>query len=667
MKQIILSIIILISSNLKATDLLEFIPSDAVSVFSLNFEQLNKKSKGLDYLKYLEPFMGNQKRYYYGYDESRECDLIDISKLVKDPVKYGIDIKSNAYVYYRIKNKYAGKVYLFKLSNVKKFESLIGEVEMPKEELENTEEYSYYNKPCNKKPLSSVKYYEGGSMHMSEKIVVGISGDMAFIFVNDRNQFDIEETQDYSYDYYGGNRQSYMDSIYYLEVDEYRKTSDSLLYIRLNKNKNLDYSEELSKFEEVDSNILNRAKERERVRKQKELDEKFEILSLEFSNLLKKQKEHIGMNRNFTQLKHAENDVVFFFNTPVDYLSNLMSPFSRRYSYDKEQINTEKRTLVYTANVSGSYILNFDNGKARIKMLSTYGKEAYEFYKKAYDIKQNKNLFKYIEGNNLMAYISTATKTKELSKFYEAFYFELLGNSNMRKSEQDIVPAVELFWSFIDKEMLYNTCTNQMLFAFNGFIETKIKYKSYDYDDDFKRIETMEEKIVKQPKMVLAMNIDNKENAAKLFEIISKFSFTEKIKSNVLAFQSYREFKTNIYLCMTEDAFIITNDYNLVMNQQSGIPADKQISKTEQAYIMEHNFTMKVFSSQMLNGINSNFPSTSKEMKKMSEMAASLGDMYCHDNKPTADGYEFEAVLTLKDNAENSLYTLLKMMSANDR
>jgi hypothetical protein len=658
MKSFLLSFILLLSTSLFSVNLTDYIPSNATSVFCINFNQLNKKSNGMDYMKYLNKLVG-ENNYY----SSSSCPLIKISEVINLPGSFGVDIDANAFMYYKVSPAFSGRVYLFELKDAKKFESAM-------------------NVSCDEPVEKVVKKVGDLTLYMTEKIVVGIRNNMVFIFVNDRYEFReiVEETTseqyeevteawdgDYSYDRYSYGKEPYMDSIYHKELKAARQLSDSLIYLKINKNKSMDMNEFISDYESVDTGIVNRARRREMVRKIEALERKFETLTNEFEILFTVQASSIQQNRNFSRLNSDKNDMFFFYNTPVDFMNNYMSPFSRRYTYDKTNTTKKPVKQIYTADISGSYALNFNNGEVKISTFSTFGKEGFEHISKAYDLKQNKNLFKYIDGSNLMAYISHSTNTKELVKFYEKFYFELLNNSSMRDYEEDMVPTAELFWNMLDKDMLFGTISNQWILAVNGMIESKVSFKTYDYDEDFKRTERMDERIVKQPRMVLAMAVNHQENAQKLFDIVGKYKYFEKLKDNVLHLKPNRDFQINLYILLTKDAMIVTNDYNLAMNQQDGVDKDKMLSKDEMKYMMDYNIAMKVYSGKLLKSINDNFPSDSRQMKRITNFASSMGDLEFHDNKPANNSYSIDAVLKMENTSENSFYQLLKLMGGNEK
>ena len=163
------------------------------------------------------------------------------------------------------------------------------------------------------------------------------------------------------------------------------------------------------------------------------------------------------------------------------------------------------------------------------------------------------------------------------------------------------------------------------------------------------------------------MAVNHQENAQKLFDIVGKYKYFEKLKDNVLHLKPNRDFQINLYILLTKDAMIVTNDYNLAMNQQDGVDKDKMLSKDEMKYMMDYNIAMKVYSGKLLKSINDNFPSDSRQMKRITNFASSMGDLEFHDNKPANNSYSIDAVLKMENTSENSFYQLLKLMGGNEK
>lgn len=654
LKTLIALILLIISKPASGILINLFVPIDASFVIKIDFGRLNSKSNGMDYMKYIKGMIRNYDNYdYYDYDGydgyDRPCQLVNLKDILEAPADYGINMNSQAFVYKKKSQLYSGMTYLFNLNDVEKFQAKMNEVK------------------CEDMTPFVTKQTDKGKIYMSEKYVVGFTKEYAYIFVNDRNKFQVEEEHlsgsDYSYYRYGRNQENtYMDSIYLEESKAFRVLSDSLMYLKANQ-PDVSYYELTGEYATIEKSIIDRAKERLKLRQEEALRKKLEKLMSDFETILSEQNNSISLDRNFNEINKDEHDVMVFIKDPMSYLGDALNPFSRRYSYysREELISNRKVTRVYTNNISTAYTFNFENGQVKFRTYNTFGNEAFAMIRKAYSKKQNSDLFKYVDATDLMAFASVSFNTKELMGFYEKLYFEYLNLSVVSKNEINFPPAIELFWSFVDKDMLFATCSDRKLFAINGFIETKISYQSYEYDEDFERKEVLKEKIVKSPRMILALGLDNKDNAKKLFDIIAKFSVFTKIKDNVIMLGANREFQLNLYFVMTEDAFILTNDYALAVEKQNGFPKSKQMSKDLQKFILNHNVAMRIYTNKLFKAINDNFPTESREMNKISEFANNLGDLNFFDHEPDNNLYSMEGTLSLTNGSVNSLQVLINL------
>lgn len=631
------------------------IPKDASLVIKLNLGALQQKSDGVDYLKFIKNIIPNSSYNYYDYNYSHTtCELIDLKDMIQNPKSYGIDMKSELFAYRKSNPLFTGLTYLFKLENP---EILISKIlEEPDTEKENTN-------GCAEKPAIIQRQTSNGKLFMTEKIVIGIKDNLAYLFINDRSKFSLEsELSKYgTYEYSYNENKAYEDSLYYVEMKAYREYSDSLFYIKANASGETNMSDLVNEFTKTPEDIIKRAKERLKQRQTDELNKKFDKLAIEFENFLVTKPAGIVSDRNFAQLVREPNDVVIFINDPFNFLSSNLNPFGRGHYRPIEAQQYYKR--VYTENLSSGYSLNFMDGQVKIKMYNTFGDAASKILKSAYSKKQSKNLFKYIDGTNLMAYASSSYNMKDMALLYEKMYFEILNNGVYSKSDRNILPAIELFWNFIDKDKLFGTFSDRNILAVNGFIDSKITYKSYDYDEDFQRNERNQEKIIKQPRIVWVFGIENKENAKELFDIVSKFTVFTKPKDNVLSMTPNREFQSNLFIVMTEDALILTNDASLALDHQSGYEKSKWPSKDDQKFMMSHNFSLKVYSSRLISSINESYPSESREMRRLKDFSNTIGDLTMFDSAPTANIHCIEATLNLNNSTENSLKVLLNLFN----
>lgn len=667
MKKILYISLIIISQSLSAQNLYEYIPESTSMLFSINLSQLDKKSEGADYKPLLEPFIDGNYYYYYN------SKLILISDLLNAPDSFSINTNNSIYVYRTLVGNASGMMYLFNVNDAKKFESNIGKVVVVQEnEVDTTphpnemviESYLHNHEQKRELPEYIKKNVNGGALYLTEKQVIGIFGDVVYVFNIERFKENNEGDYDYGIEttssYYG--RESYMDSIYFDEVSNFRKFNDSLLYLKANSKGDKNFRDLSNEFSNIDPDIIKRAMDREKERKLKALEIKFNLLAANMENAIVRRSSHIGLDVNFMSLYKSQHDF-FNYNKFNQEFANLMG-FENSWGYFRRGINKKEEAFKFNflENTSSSYSIDFEKGKAVMNANSSMGNKLGKLLNEAYDVKQDKNLFKYIEGDNLLGYYSNAIDLKHTSEVYMNVYLEIL--NMMFKGDMKNVPVgVEMAWSFIDKEKLFGTIGNRSIIACTGFTDMKVNYITYDYNDNFESTERVEERVEKQPKIVLATTIENKAYMKEIFDIFSKFTFVEKLNERVLIIPAQNSFRTNVYFVMNKDVFIITNDMDLAINKPEGFPSSKQMVKSEQKFIMSHNMAVRTFTDNVLNGIRNTYFTNGGSSKWYDPLYKNMGDITVYSNPLKNNTFSATAVVNMKDFSSNSLKVIIELMS----
>ncbi|MEZ4805559.1 MAG: hypothetical protein R2852_08785 [Bacteroidia bacterium] len=638
MKSFLTLCILVVSSTLFAQKTSEYIPSSSPFVLGINFSQINAKSNSMDYSKYLKSIV--KKNSYSYYRHGSQCEIIDVFEMMNKSNEYGLNVSENIYMYHSSIEDSKGLVYVFKLNDPKLFESKLN--------LKCTNAFNYQKRT-----------FANGKLFLTHKISIAINGNTGIVFVKDRNYYDNYETETID--------DNSIDEDYWSEKKEDNYKNDEALFEELNSGKITDYDAAVEKtLNNSDTSIEFRLRERQNAERLEKITAQFDIIQATIEGYSKPQTDNISTNANFKKVESESHDAFFFINNLSQLNNEFFNPMrGMRTLHYLGGVDNNSMNTPLTNNLSSSYSIDFENGKAVVKSLTTYNKNVYDYFKKIYGVKQNKHLFKYINGENLLGYMSLAVNGLELGKFYEDFYREILNNMSMRKNDMNIIPAMEMLYAFIDKEMLYNTLDGRAILACTGFTDIRLKYTTYDYDDNFERKEITEERIEKQPNMVFAASIGNQENAKKLFDIISKFSVFTKVKDNVIAFYGRRRDKINVYMAIVDDVFIICNDANLVLNNLDGFEKSKQIPKSEQKVMRSHNMAFKIFADKMAAGVQEAYFKGDRNMPEFAEIMAKFGNLEMYDEKPSSNSYSATAILNLKDESSNALYQLLKMMQPN--
>ncbi len=622
MKKILIILAFALTKISFSQSLTNLIPADAAYVFSLNFGQLNMKSNQLSYTKFLSPFLTESYSYYAN---NSTCSFPAIADMLKNINDYGISGQSELYMFRTQFSGISGTMYLFNLSDVKLFESkiLLG---------------------CVDSNILLIKNVYNANVYVAGTKAVCVKGNMGALFIKDFNYFD----------YYTPEPTPPV-------VVPNDSVKSDITENQENVNEKAVNDDLMTESEKEDLNKEKLEKERKKAEAIRIKNQNKAIMFF-MECWLNLSQGNIRKNMEFMKLSEGHHDAYVFMNTMAMF-SNKMLPFI----YDRNQydmISSDKNAArVLTKDLSASYAIDFDNGQAVVKIAGHYNKKVYPYIKKQYHTRQSKKVFKYINGPELLGYTSIAVDMKQAGKLYEDMLKEMADQVPANLKGAYFLPAMQLFYAFIDKEMLYNTFTGHNILACTGFQDVNMQYSTYEYDENFNSKEKVIDTLQKQPKMIMVSALGNKEYARKLFDIVGGFPVFQKVNNSLFVLRPDRRSDMAVYFALTPDALVITNDSVLIFNNLGGLPKSKQITGNERKFIRKHNLAIKINTTEMLNAVQDAYFKKGETLPVVAQMMTSLGDLIVYDDKPTVTGYSATAVLTLKDNSANSLYLLLKMMA----
>lgn len=677
MKKIILIFsLMLLTFSGNAQNLYEYIPENTTMLISMRMKQLDVKSKGQDYKTFLRDLV---EPYTY----SNESRIVSVKSVFMNVDSFGIASDQEIYKFRQVIGDLSGYMFLFKVNDLQKFEKSITSGKwsryphdydyavstpyMATEEMiadtvyENTETTVALENTELIEPNYVVERVNDGKLYIAKEQVIGVFSDHVFIF-NLSNSYkfyrnlveDDNDDNDYSYNSW----EDYKDSVYFAELRAYRQKTDSLMYVRLNTKKEEDYQSLSREYADVETGILERARKRASVRKMEKQKKQLSALTEFMKNNLSKPVNHIGKNRNFLSVHNANNDFMYFSQFTDMLLAELRSEFSNRRYNNSKTFKTFPIDLISEATTL--LTLNFNNGVAEIGSVANINSRFQERLKEALDVKFDKNLFKYIEKENLMGYIAYRSDNLKMAELYKDVYVQTF-NHITNGIYADGTTGFELAWNFIDKEKLFNTFGGGAIFAVTGFSDVSVNVVSYDYDEDFNRTEKVETRVEKQPKVVYVTTVNNHKNAKDIIDILSRFSFVQKVNENILVIPSQYNFRTELYIVLTKSVLLITNDKDLALKNSSGLPSSKIMESSEQKFITSHMIACRTFTEKTLNNVRNNYFSNGGYERWYNPMFNALGNFELYTDL-TATGTQGRARLILKDSSENSLSKIIELM-----
>jgi hypothetical protein len=343
--------------------------------------------------------------------------------------------------------------------------------------------------------------------------------------------------------------------------------------------------------EELDEEYYESYNERYEAEEKKSDDRKRVTILVALEEIFNPNPDHtMSGNDHFTAATAAPFDVAIFVDgtnglsseiNPMTSLfgrnsdfDNFLSEFSDTYSYFHVSIKEND------AEAKAYYHLN---EKYRTMVLE------------ANKAKFNKDLLKYVDGENLIGYFGMRVKPEPIYKMTMEMYAKMF--EAVPDYGESIAAGLGIFEILLDEDEIFDLIKGDMFVAITDLKEFDVSYTSYDYDEDFNEQEVIKTKQELLPEFVFLASVGNKKLRDKIVKLYlaSKLFVEEdgyfKYKPYRYGNRSSENQEGGTYFAFANDILIVTNNKDLVTKyKQSGIPKENQLSKDRINHIKKNNY-----------------------------------------------------------------------------
>ncbi len=526
----------------------DFIPVDAVTVFSINNFELLQKISLDDLVKY--EFM-----------QEVQQELFDGSTAGKTIKESGIDFKQKLNVYYGKNENYEISGFTFGISNINELFTAFDDFD----KMES--------------PFVGVEFYSSYFNHLMIKGDVGV---LLRVEPLDRQVRDIADSIWYARGYGYHDRYDYYDRSYEEGYEEIPiEPTEAVATEEIEKDvydveEQIEIIEEGDEYWEEGKDLRHKNYNEIKDSVYAELNQKYLLgigneLFVEGRNLKKED------NTLAEQLSHAVEGTFY-----LDNSRNLQKTQPFWYYQQLMPSLTKELSNLYSDNkIVGDLMLN--NNSIEAKMTANYGDALGSIYKELNDAKFDKNVTKYIHKDNAAYFTYNIDLQKAYDKTYEII-MPILREEKSRNVAGSVM-AIELMHAFLDKEAIFNTYKGSMFGTFNGIQKIPVRRLIYEYDEDFNYTETEVFEDEEIPIFTLGFSTSRNDLPTMFMEQMSKLNSEWKNMGKYWIIENAMFNSVPLYIINSNGLFLLTNDENLAVNHADGYGADKisrkQIKKTK--------------------------------------------------------------------------------------
>lgn len=610
-------------NSVKAQNSEDFIPVDAVTVFSINNFTLLQKVSLDDLVKY--EFM-----------QELQQELFDGSTSGKTIKESGIDFNQKLNVFYGRNSNYEISGFAFGISDENQLFTVFDDFDKQESPFENLEFYSsYFNHLIIRGKVGVLIRVEP-----IDELVNEIADSIWFAHGNE--YFERYPAYDDSYEegYEAFPDEEFEEEAAVEVIEEDHALEEEEVLEDMNWAIDRDISQK--NYNELRDSIY------------AELNQKYLLqickeLFVEGRNLKKEDKVFAN------QLTHTTEGIFYLDNSrnvqkaqPFWYYQQIMPSL------------TEQLSNLYSNNkILGDIVLN--NNSIEARMTANYNDALGSIYKELNDSKFDKNVTKYIHKDN-SAYF---TYNIDLEKAYQQTYETIMPILRAEKNRNiaTSVLAIEMLHVFLDRDAIFDTYKGSMFGTFNGVKNVSVKRLVFEYDENFNYTEKEVYEDEEVPVFTLGFSTKRHDVPTIFMQQMAKLNSEWQNMGSYWKIDNAVLNSLPLYIINKNGLFILTNDEDLAVNHSDGYGGNKisrkQIKKTKKSGFVygqiDWTKTIEHLPKKLL---------SPDQIDVLNALQTKTGNMVLTSSKTTINRTDFNLVYDFKESQENPGKYLLDMVNS---
>lgn len=209
--------------------------------------------------------------------------------------------------------------------------------------------------------------------------------------------------------------------------------------------------------------------------------------------------------------------------------------------------------------------LYFDNNAVKMTTKMEVTPEWQDMLKKIYNSKMNKKFFNYFDENNMMAYMGMSMNMQAMFEEYPALVTSMYGGM-LPDYKDEMKLGGELMSILLDEEAIGELITGDMLFILNDISEKDVEYTSYDYDEDYNKIETIKTKKELRPDFTIMIGSEKGNFLNRSAMLGVKKNLIEKKSGYYKVKVPKNEFPIDLFMAIKDDILFLTSSEKNISN-----------------------------------------------------------------------------------------------------
>lgn len=217
-----------------------------------------------------------------------------------------------------------------------------------------------------------------------------------------------------------------------------------------------------------------------------------------------------------------------------------------------------------------------------------FGEEMGNIMRAATKEKANKNLLKYVEGENLMAFYSGVFS---IEGYAETFFDELKKALNTTREGKILNNMIDIVDIFVDEDEMYTLWNGDVVLAMTDITTVEREFVSYEYNEESGNWDNEVVNKIQEPMPILMMggSYSSKENVMKFIDLGINIGGLSKRADGVYVIAgSLEEMGMEAFVILNKGTLMITNNKKLA-EKRKGFKCKERMNKTDWKNAIAHS------------------------------------------------------------------------------
>ncbi|QKX04582.1 hypothetical protein HN014_06530 [Aquimarina sp. TRL1] len=293
--------------------------------------------------------------------------------------------------------------------------------------------------------------------------------------------------------------------------------------------------------------------------------------------------------------------------------------------------------------------LYLEDSEIKITATTHMGDEMGKSFKKMSNRKINSRFFKYINEQEMTAYLSYAINTQAVLKEYPKIINRPLLGSYL----QEMSFFIELISLVLDEEAIDKVIKGDILLVLYDTLEKQVDHTSYEYDDNFNRIETVKKRSEQVPDFQFLFSSEDTKLLHKLLDLGKKKEYVT-YKNGAYIIKN-KKLPFDIYVTIKNGVIAVGSSLERVL------PTTVSISNTHKKILKNNNLSVFVDSKKMIN-LMSSIENNEQRKKKYQYLYDNVENLILTSSKIRNNAVTLELKTTVPKADKNGLQYLFRFL-----